>query len=142
MQFGPADCPFLPNDFKCVQTVWLFIKMSDWPILRNTIDIVGVCSNTVRFFQNVPFVTSPIIELKMEIVVHWCDVVHEFSFPCWNQFQFLQFISLRNEYRCVCGSIQLFHSVINIVNSLPADSLILIVDSLVFLFVLFILRII
>ncbi len=55
--------------------------------------------------------------VEMGILVHWCDVVHQFSFPCWNQFQFLQFISLRNEYRRVSGSIQLFHSVINIVNS-------------------------
>ncbi len=40
MQFGPADWPFLPNEFECVQqTVWLFIKMSDWHFLRNTIDM-------------------------------------------------------------------------------------------------------
>ncbi len=39
MQFGPADWSFLPNEFECIQTVWPFIKMSDWPFLRNNIDM-------------------------------------------------------------------------------------------------------
>ncbi len=39
MQFGPADWPFLPNEFECIQTVWLFIRMSDWLFLRNTSDM-------------------------------------------------------------------------------------------------------
>ncbi len=32
---------FLPNEFECIQTVWLFIKMSDWPFLRNTINMLS-----------------------------------------------------------------------------------------------------
>ncbi len=26
MQFGPAGWPFLPNEFECIQSVWLFFK--------------------------------------------------------------------------------------------------------------------
>ncbi len=39
MQFGSADWPFLPNAFECMKSVWPYIKISDWLILRNTVDI-------------------------------------------------------------------------------------------------------
>ncbi len=40
MQFVFAYQPFLPEEFEHVQTVWLVIKMSDWPFLSNTIDMM------------------------------------------------------------------------------------------------------
>ncbi len=39
MQFGPADWPFLPTAFGSMKIVWPFSKISDWPFLRNTVDI-------------------------------------------------------------------------------------------------------
>ncbi len=36
----PCRLAFLPTEFECVQTVWFFIKMSDWPFLRKTIDML------------------------------------------------------------------------------------------------------
>ncbi len=39
MQFGPVDWPFSPNVFECMKSVWPFMKISDWPFLRNTVDI-------------------------------------------------------------------------------------------------------
>ncbi len=39
MQFGPADWSFLPNMFERMKSVLPFIKISDWPFLRGTVDI-------------------------------------------------------------------------------------------------------
>ncbi len=58
MQFGHADWPFLPNDFKCVQTVWLFIKMSDWPFLRNTINMYKFVFIRWKSWQNFKIVKN------------------------------------------------------------------------------------
>ncbi len=50
MQFSPADWSFLPNEFEWVQTVWLFIKMSNWPFLAKPSNgLIHACNCPIPF---------------------------------------------------------------------------------------------
>ncbi len=42
---------FIPNEFECIQTVWLFIRMSDWPFLSNIIDTLKNIFHQVTFLR-------------------------------------------------------------------------------------------
>ncbi len=72
MHFGPADWSFLPNEFECVQTVWLFDKMLDRPFSRNTIDI----PTTVQQFSEIK------IFLGMQIEDYFGNTSEEFRKYC------------------------------------------------------------
>ncbi len=63
---------FLPNEFECIQTVWLFIKMSDWPFLRNTIvfhctfiPFSFVAVSFLNTFLSLPMRHSPSLYLRI-----------------------------------------------------------------------------
>ncbi len=40
MHLRPANWLFLPNAFECMKPLWPFIKISDWPFLPKTVNLV------------------------------------------------------------------------------------------------------